>query len=236
MKIQQAKPLFVIIACIFFISLGLNILFSYILYEQSRVIAVPDGDSLDLKNGRRVRLLGVDAPEVGRCFSDQAKARLTERVLGRHVRVKNVVKDDYGRILAHVIIDAPFGEWMGYLYARFILRKSFHPTAFINALMVEEGLAKYTSSTGTYGQWLKRVSEEAKSKKLGIYSAVCIQTTAPNESCSIKGNIRNGQKTYHLIGCDNYDQTVIDLSFGDQWFCTEEEAGGAGFQKASGCR
>jgi len=167
----------------------------------------------------------------------EAKARLTERVLGRHVRLKDIVKDDYGRTLANVILDAPFNEWMGYLYSRFILRRPFHPTAYINALMVEEGLAKYTGTQkGTYGVWLKRVSEEAKSTHLGIYSDTCVQIAAPNQSCTIKGNIRNGQKTYHVPGCNNYDQTVIDLSFGDQWFCTEEEAASAGFLKASGCR
>jgi micrococcal nuclease len=222
--------------CVFVFSLGLNLLFSFVLYEQSRVVFVPDGDSLELRDGRRVRLLGLDAPEAGRCMSEEAKSRLSERTLGRHVRLKNTVKDSYGRILANVIIDAPFGEWIGYLYARFIKKEPYHPTAFVNGLMVEEGLAKYNSTTGPYSEWLKRVHTEAKSEKRGIYSPQCQQMTAPNPDCTIKGNIRQDRKTYHLPGCDNYDQTIVDLSFGDQWFCTEKEAEDAGFAKASGCR
>lgn len=36
-------------------------------WQRTRVVAVPDGDSLQLKDGRRIRLLGIDAPERGRC-------------------------------------------------------------------------------------------------------------------------------------------------------------------------
>jgi micrococcal nuclease len=236
MKMHWKKPLFILTMCVFIFSLGLNIVLSFVLYEQSRVVFVPDGDSLELRDGRRVRLLGLDAPEKGRCMSEEAKVRLTERTLGRHVRLKNTVKDSYGRILANVIIDAPLREWLGYLYARFIKKQPYHPTAFINGLMVEEGLAKYNSAAGPYGGWLKRVHNEAKLGKRGIYSPECKQTIALNPDCTIKGNIRQDRKTYHLVGCDNYDQTTVDLSYGDQWFCSEQEAQTAGFQKASGCR
>jgi len=236
MKAQRVKRFSVVIACIFFCSLGLNILFAIGYYEQSRVVAVADGDSLDLQDGRRVRLLGLDAPEKDRCMYAEAKARLTGQVMGRHVRLKDVVKDDYGRILANVILDAPFDQWMGYLSSRFILRTPYYPTAYVNALMVQDGLAKYTGSQkGVYGTWLKRVSDEAKAKKLGIYSPRCVQTIPTNADCPIKGNVRSGEKTYHVPGCDNYGQTIVDLSFGDQWFCTQEEAENAGFRMASGC-
>ena len=186
--------------------------------------------------GRRVRLLGVDAPEKGRCLSEEARIRLSQRTLGRRVRLKNIVKDDYGRILANVIIDAPFDEWMGYLYARFVKKQAYHPTAFVNGLMVEEGLARYTFATSPYSGWLKRSHEEAKTGKRGIYSGFCQQNTPVNLDCPIKGNVRNGEKTYHLPACDNYSQTIVDLSYGDQWFCTQDDALLAGFQKASACR
>ena len=72
--------------------------------ERNRVVSVPDGDSLQLKDGRRVRLLGIDAPERGRCMADEARTKLVELAQGRHVRLKNVVTDSYGRMLANVIV------------------------------------------------------------------------------------------------------------------------------------
>ncbi|MBI2028840.1 hypothetical protein HYT02_00275 [Candidatus Gottesmanbacteria bacterium] len=42
-------------------------------------------------------------------------------------------------------------------------------------------------------------------------------------------------KFYHLPGCLHYDKVVIEQDIGEGFFCTEEEAIEAGFQKASGC-
>ena len=52
-------------------------------------------------------------------------------------------------------------------------------------------------------------------------------------SCDIKGNISmSGEKIYHTLGQDYYDATVIDESYGERWFCTEDEAVAAGWRKA----
>jgi hypothetical protein len=52
----------------------------------------------------------------------------------------------------------------------------------------------------------------------------------------IKGNISSsGEKIYHLPGCDYYNQTVVDESKGEKWFCSEAEALAAGWRKAKNC-
>ena len=52
-------------------------------------------------------------------------------------------------------------------------------------------------------------------------------------SCDIKGNISmDGEKIYHVPGQEYYDATVIDESYGERWFCTEDEARAAGWRKA----
>jgi endonuclease YncB( thermonuclease family) len=49
--------------------------------------------------------------------------------------------------------------------------------------------------------------------------------------CLIKGNInRAGAKIYHVPGSPSYDQTQIDESQGERWFCSEEEAVAAGWR------
>lgn len=49
--------------------------------------------------------------------------------------------------------------------------------------------------------------------------------------CRIKGNINGkGDKIYHLPGTANYDDTRINTSAGERWFCTEKEAQAAGWR------
>jgi len=61
-----------------------------------------DGDTINLPNGRSVRLLGYDTPELGECGYDEASARM-EALLQRPVKlVRRSGKDSYGRILSYV--------------------------------------------------------------------------------------------------------------------------------------
>ena len=49
----------------------------------------------------------------------------------------------------------------------------------------------------------------------------------------IKGNISSsGERIYHVPGQRYYDKTLIHLSKGERWFCTEQEALAAGWRKA----
>lgn len=100
------------------ISVILNLFFIRQEYERSRVVSVPDGDSIQLADGRRVRLLGIDAPERGRCLSDEARNELSRLASGKHVRLKDTVTDDYGRVLAIVIVE-DFRTWISYLAMRY---------------------------------------------------------------------------------------------------------------------
>jgi endonuclease YncB( thermonuclease family) len=213
-------------------SLCLNIFFFYQQYERTRVIAVPDGDSIQLADGRRVRLLGIDAPERGRCLADEAREKLRSLALGKHVRLKDTVTDDYGRVLAIVIVE-DFPTWISYLTDR-AQGRALKLDPLVNRAMLAAGLARNTfTAEKDYAPTLKQAYDEAKSAKRGIFSSMC-RTEAAGE-CTIKGNVRDGKKTYHLPGCDNYTQVIVDEAFGDHWFCTEEEALSAGFTRASGC-
>ncbi|MFJ7258853.1 thermonuclease family protein [Streptomyces globosus] len=72
------------------------------------VVRVVDGDTVELRRSGslvRVRLLGVDAPEVGSCFAGDSTARLRELLpTGSAVRVEydTEPKDRYGRHLLYV--------------------------------------------------------------------------------------------------------------------------------------
>lgn len=80
--------------------------------QQAAVRQVVDGDTLRLADGRSVRLIGINAPEVGRRgqagepYAEAARRRLQALVRASDGRVGLVLgrqaKDHYGRTLAHV--------------------------------------------------------------------------------------------------------------------------------------
>lgn len=76
--------------------------------SQTRIIRVIDGDTVDLTDGRTVRLLGIDCPEKGEPFADSAGAFLTRLALGKTVSLKysKRKKDNYDRLLAYLYTDS----------------------------------------------------------------------------------------------------------------------------------
>lgn len=72
---------------------------------------VHDGDTLFLEDGRKVRLLGVNTPEIGdnaECYGDEATALLRSLLhVGTHVWVVHDLEplDQYGRSLLFVYTD-----------------------------------------------------------------------------------------------------------------------------------
>ncbi|MEM4915527.1 MAG: thermonuclease family protein, partial [Nanopusillaceae archaeon] len=76
-------------------------------YEIRYVAYVIDGDTFVDKNGERVRLIGINAPEIGeRCY-EEAKARLKELIEKKYVKLVYDVKrkDRYNRTLAYVFVN-----------------------------------------------------------------------------------------------------------------------------------
>jgi endonuclease YncB( thermonuclease family) len=72
------------------------------------VTKIVDGDTLDLSNGARVRIIGIDTPERGQCGFAEAKARLSQLVLRRTVHAPNGAATDadrYGRALRYIDSD-----------------------------------------------------------------------------------------------------------------------------------
>ena len=71
----------------------------------ARVVAVHDGDTITVDDGVRVRLFGIDAPELAQEGGRESRRYLAELVL--HQRVELTVKDtdQYGRGVAQVRLE-----------------------------------------------------------------------------------------------------------------------------------
>lgn len=180
-----------------------------------RVSKVIDGDTIVLTDNRRVRLLGIDAPEITDCLGPQAQKALEKDLLNKTVTLDEVKMDSFQRTLASVYID----------------RK------YMNAVPVELGLARLDYSKTIHSEELKKANQKARKEKSGIYSSRCVSRDPTTPTCVIKGNIdpASGKKFYHVPGCPHYSEISLDTAFGEGWFCTEKEAQEKGFIKASGC-
>ena len=125
--------------------------------EAVLVRAVVDGDTIDVVSVGRVRLLGIDAPELGRGFDTsapfgrEARARLTQLVLHRWVRLEmeGAERDVYNRHLAYVLTE---------------------DGVCVNAALVRDGLARVSARTPlTRLQELRRAEADAQAFRRGMW-------------------------------------------------------------------
>ena len=75
---------------------------------SGRVVTVVDGDTIGvLRDGReaRVRLEGIDAPELGQDFWQPSKQFMSDAALDKIVAVSGNEIDRYGRLIARVTAD-----------------------------------------------------------------------------------------------------------------------------------
>ncbi len=115
------------------------------------VSKVIDGDTVELQNNIEVRLLGINAPERGQPYYQEATTRLRELVEGKKVIFENDIqdKDRYGRLLRYLFIN----------------------DSFVNLQLVEEGYATVyiISPNKKYETDLRNTENETKTLKVNIW-------------------------------------------------------------------
>ncbi len=126
--------------------------------ESLLVKHVPDGDGLELADGRRVRYIGIDAPEVSgdqgrpQPFAEEARELNRRLVLGKQVRLERDTSDTdrYGRLLRYVYV----GD------------------LFVNAELVRAGLAVALELWPDVqrADELARLEQEAIRKRRGMWA------------------------------------------------------------------
>jgi len=200
-----------LLAIIFSLVSLLALFLALLIKPLPRVVKVIDGDTINLDNGKTVRYINVDTPEKGECFYEESKKINENLVLDKEVEIKTDenTMDRFGRTLAYV--------WLGDM--------------FINEELLKRGAGEYFLDTVNqhYEERLVQAAESGYQGKSGLWTAC-----APNPGgCVIKGNIsRKDKRWYHLPSFRHYQQTQVNFEHGDRWFCTEDDAVRAGFQRA----
>lgn len=128
-------------------------------YSYYSVKKVYDGDTFLLEDGRKIRLLGVNTPEVEHkdrppdAGGEDAKRWLTGKLQRTKVRLETDAEkfDKYGRTLAHVFTDR---------------------YEHINLQLVENGFAAVNifPPNFLYAEQLANAEQKAESARLGIWS------------------------------------------------------------------
>jgi endonuclease YncB( thermonuclease family) len=122
------------------------------------VRAVVDGNTIDVVTIGRVRLLGIDAPQLGRGsataapFATDARDRLTALVLHRWIRLEREGQalDAHNRHRAYVMTE---------------------DGVFVNALLVREGLARLSARAPlTRRAELERAEADAQAFRRGMWA------------------------------------------------------------------
>jgi len=128
---------------------------------RGRVNVVYDGDTLKVRfdDGQewRVRLIGIDAPEIGDVREDMKfKAEMSKRFTFYHLYRKKIrlsyeseLFDSYGRILAYIWTDEQ---------------------DLFNKFIISEGFASaYTNSRFSYREEFKETEKEAREQEKGYW-------------------------------------------------------------------
>lgn len=75
---------------------------------EGRVVGVGDGATLTVADNAKVqfkiRLAGIDAPELRQRYGKESRQRLTDLVLGKNVKIEWRKRDDFDRLLGKVLV------------------------------------------------------------------------------------------------------------------------------------
>lgn len=115
------------------------------------VKTVADGDTLRMQIDRKlqkIRLYGIDAPEIGQEFGTEARDFVREQTSGRTVNVERIGSDSYGREVA--IVRIPDGR-------------------SLNTELVRQGYAWWSRRHAPDNLELADAEREARAQKRGLW-------------------------------------------------------------------
>ena len=146
--------------------------------QKVKVARVIDGDTFVLSDSQRVRILGIDCPEIAKPgksaqpFGEEAKQKTKNLIEGKTIKLTfepavqlspftkggntKGVYDMFGRLLAHV--------WL--------VGSNNKDSLFIQAELIKAGLAKvrYYSKQKRYYGIFKNLQRTAKKNKVGMWN------------------------------------------------------------------
>ncbi len=139
--------------------------------DVTKVIKVIDGDTFTINSGQKIRMIGMNTPEVHHphkpveCYGKEAMEKTRELIEGKLVRLEKDTEntDHFGRLLRYVYLKN----------TSFLSFFSSSPEVFINSYLVENGYARFMSIKPNthFAHQLYLQQKEAKLHHKGLWSS-----------------------------------------------------------------
>jgi len=194
---------------------------------------VIDGDTIEIKDDTgktfKVRYIGIDTPENGDNYFEEAKEANEKLVLNETIKMYKDVSetDKYGRLLRYIYI----GD------------------IFVNAYLVENGFAMASTYPPDveYSDYFAELQNTAQSKGLGFWGIEIVEETT-TETTATETTVTETTETteqvsgpfvgsknsdvYHYPDCSSAKQIKEENKI---WFNSVEEAKAAGYRPCKKC-
>ncbi len=171
---------------------------------RGTIVGVHDGDSCTLLVGttqHKIRLEGIDTPELGQPFGTRAKQGLSRYVFSREVTVHVSGKDSYGRSLGTILVDGKsinlqlVTDGLAWHYKQYSKDRKL-AQAESSARRAKKGLWADTGAIAPW-QWRRmRTSSSSASKPASPISGYWLNTASNvrhNSNCRYFKNTRQGR-------------------------------------------
>ena len=144
--LTRVITIIILVGILFFV---VNFYFSNSEHEIKRII---DGDTFVIESGEHIRMIGINSPEKGEFYYDNATDCLKDLILGKKIILESDVKNkDY------------FGRLLRYVYTKY---------GFVNLGMVERGCAAYydPKPNNKYSEQFVDAENKSRELKLGMWA------------------------------------------------------------------
>lgn len=131
---------------------------------STKVTRIIDGDTFEIETGEKVRLIGINAPEISDVFGQEAKKHLSYLIDGKIIELQNdnvsKDRDQYSRLLRYITLNGTdINKQMildGYAFA--YLKYRFDKAD-------EYKHAQLTASHNNNGMWGNEKSQEVRKRQ-----------------------------------------------------------------------
>jgi len=149
------------------------------------VTYIVDGDTIEIENGERIRLICIDTPEKGEEGYKEAKEYLESLILNKNVKLEKDIseRDKYNRLLRYVYLE---------------------DGTFVNEIIVKEGYAEaywYNPDT-TLCPIIQDAEDYAKKNDLRIWEEDKIEEIKNSNEDAI--SLENYACSSNLYNCDDF--------------------------------
>jgi endonuclease YncB( thermonuclease family) len=181
-----------------------------------KVIGVSDGDTItylshdDLSPARRrpvkLRLYGIDCPELGQPFGKAAKQLTSRLVFGKRIEVRPVIVDRYGRTVAQVLVDgqsldeALLRAGLAWWYRKYARQSERLAALAAQAVQAKKGLWSDPRPIAPWAWRRRKRTFDPRARRLQGQGIVAIRSASGRGE--VRGNARS--KVFHTQSCKRF--------------------------------